>query len=93
MNAVIAGGWKYVRTTSGPDVREELYDLRADAGERHDLAGRETDRRDVLRERWLAFERDAPRWQAETERLDVSAEQAERLRELGYADDPLKSDP
>ena len=35
--AVIEGGWTYIRREG--DVREELFHLREDAGESHNLAG------------------------------------------------------
>lgn len=87
LRAVVHDGWKYLRTES-PDgtVREELYDLVRDPGERSDRAGEEPERLARLRERARAFRERAPRFEPRAARLDVDPEQAERLRALGYAD-------
>ena len=91
IRAVIRDGWKYIRTEPASDgagdVREELYDLRSDRGERKDRCASEPARCAALHQEWLAFDRAAPRWQPEPAVLEVSPEQAERLRALGYADD------
>ena len=64
LNGVREDGWKYIRTESSADVSEELYDLRRDPRERVDLAATEPAQLAALRERWLAFDREAPRWRA-----------------------------
>jgi len=88
--AVIAGGFKYLRTT-GPGraaaLREELYDLHSDPGERVDLHARKPETSARLFERWREFERRAPSWQATHQSEPIDEQEAQRLRSLGYADD------
>ena len=80
--AIVAAGHKLISTPS--DAQEELYDLQLDPGERRDLA---QDRRDVTtRLRRLLYERmvkagDLGTVPAES---DLTQEQIERLRSLGY---------
>ncbi|HTE06050.1 MAG TPA: sulfatase-like hydrolase/transferase [Planctomycetota bacterium] len=79
--AVVRDGWKLIRTPA--NGREELYDLRADPGERDDRA-----RREPARATELAAALDA--WQARGARPAVTArvatdEEARRdLQALGY---------
>jgi arylsulfatase A-like enzyme len=96
MRAVVRDGWKYIRTEPAPgrdeSVREELYDLRGDGGERVDRAASEPERRAAMYQQWLAFERAAPRWEPAAATLELSPGQAERLRTLGYADESAGAD-
>ncbi len=60
----------------------QLYDLREDPGERHDLAG---ERPDLVRERLEALEAWVARGVAQPSPVDLSEEDREALRALGYA--------
>ena len=93
LTAVRQGQWKYIRTEDGAEVSEELYDLRADPGEQRDVAARERETVAALRERWLGFDQAAPRWHAEPVRREPTQEEAQRLRALGYAEDPETAEP
>ena len=96
LTAVREGRWKYIRTEDGAEVAEQLYDLVTDPGEQRDVAIAEPERVSALRERWLEFERAAPRWYAEGVVHQPTAEEVERLRALGYADEteePERSAP
>ena len=87
--AVRTDRWKYVRTSYQWDEfvrrpeREELYDLAADPGELHDLAAGEPELlarfRELAREPWA-------RWVHDLGSVDreLSEEQRDRLRSLGY---------
>ncbi len=81
-SAVVAGGWKYIRTE--PGAREQLYDLRADPAERRNLAASPPPGvLEALRERLLAWKQGQRRtWVAPAEELDDAT--LERLRQLGY---------
>jgi len=87
LQAVREDNWKYIRTESDTGLTEELYDLTVDPGERDDRSQREPDRLARLRERWRSFDQAAPRWDAEVVRQELTPEQADRLRTLGYVDD------
>lgn len=66
--------------------RAQLYDLLDDPGERRDLASREPERARELRARleaWIAQQRALAQRSSD---LELSAEERERLRELGYLD-------
>jgi arylsulfatase A-like enzyme len=86
-------GIKYVWSPSGralrqtrPGDKEELYDLRADPGERHNLAPTGHPRLALFRhkaERWVARLRPAAR----SEQVHFDAKTVERLRALGYLRD------
>ena len=56
--AVIEGGWTYIRREA--DVREELFHLREDAGESHDLAGSPAARPELERMRAFALRGSRP---------------------------------
>ena len=51
--AVRAGDWKLVR--AGKAGAWELYDMKADRGEMHDLAGQQTERVADLSAKWEAW--------------------------------------
>jgi len=79
LRALRAGGYKYI---SAP--RPELYDLRADPGELHDLAEREPDRAATMAAALDAMVvGDDPAEVAEG-RAAADPETVERLRSLGY---------
>jgi arylsulfatase A-like enzyme len=86
--AVIDGDHKLIRSVTlgerKPEVSLELYDMRRDPAERTNLAGTETDLRDRLHRRLVAWsdrlEANAPR----AERFDPDAETRRRLEALGY---------
>jgi arylsulfatase len=64
---------------------DELYDLTADPGETHDISDASALRCDWYRQtlhRWILEQRRGPR--ATTEKVELSAEQKENLRALGY---------
>jgi arylsulfatase A-like enzyme len=77
---VVLNDVKYVWSSDGED---ELYDLRSDPGELHNLASERTELRDELRERLLS---EAGLWtqQADRPAPELSDELRERLRAMGY---------
>ena len=83
VNAVISGGSKLIRnhTYDLPRATRELYDLGTDAGERDNLA---PDRRVTAGylEMLLRQAAETNRYEAPT--AELSAEDEERLRALGY---------
>jgi arylsulfatase A-like enzyme len=70
-------GWKYIRSAEG----EELYDLRADPGERRNLAGERGEVRDRMRSALSAWTRAHPLNMAHA---PLNEELKETLRSLGY---------
>ena len=76
LTGVVAGDWKYIELPL-----PELYNLRADPGEAHNLVERETARRDVMRRALAQVEAGRP-GAAVPAALDEDA--AARLRSLGY---------
>ena len=76
LTGVVAGEWKYIELPL-----PELYDLRADPGEAHNLVERETARRDLMR-RALAQVGAGRPGAAVPAAVDEDA--AARLRSLGY---------
>jgi arylsulfatase len=68
----------------GPVVREELYDLTADPGERFDRSAEEPDRLGRLRDLVEARRQLAPVRVGDGVPVPMSEEERERLRALGY---------
>ena len=69
--------WKYIRSAAA----EELYDLRADPGERRNLAGERGDVREEMRSALAAWTRAHPLNMAHA---PLNEELKETLRSLGY---------
>jgi arylsulfatase A-like enzyme len=83
--ATIDGRWKFISKTRHPD-HVELYDLSDDPSERANLAGDLADRVARFRDMLTAFEQaHAPVTEA-LEQTDITPEQLEALRALGYVD-------
>jgi arylsulfatase A-like enzyme len=86
-DAIVLGRWRLIVGRSGDEPEYQLYDRRADPGERQDLS---VDRPDVVKKltELLDVQLEAARAVAgffdEPEDLDLSEEDLERLRELGY---------
>ena len=74
------GTWKYIE--GDEEGTRELYDLRADPGERVNLAESNVDVADELRATIAAWKQAHARGDAGT--LDLSPEDIERLKALGY---------
>jgi arylsulfatase A-like enzyme len=81
--ATIDGRWKFISKPGSPD-RLELYDLNGDPSERANLAGDLTDRVAHFQELLAAFERAHTPVTEELEQTDITPEQLEALRALGY---------
>ncbi len=77
---------KYTYGPENPELPQELYDLRADPGEEHNLAGDDPERCAALRE--LASSLRPANGDAPVEMMTIDADQQEqieeRLRDLGY---------
>ena len=80
--AVIARGHKFIHSLTDDREWEELYDLEADPGEMNDLAPSAPPLLDELRVLLRARLRSSP--MAEVNEAELSEEDIERLRELGY---------
>jgi arylsulfatase A-like enzyme len=80
--AVIARGYKYVHTLTDDDEWEELYDLRKDPGELENLASSAPEMLAELRTLLRSHLEGAAT--ASPNVADLSEEEIERLRELGY---------
>jgi arylsulfatase A-like enzyme/Flp pilus assembly protein TadD len=76
LTGVVSGDWKYIDLPL-----PELYNLRSDPGEEHNLAERETARRDTLTRALAQLTAARP---AAAVPAAVDAEAAARLRSLGY---------
>jgi arylsulfatase A-like enzyme/tetratricopeptide (TPR) repeat protein len=76
LRALRAGGWKYIDAP-----RAELYDLRADPGEEHNLLDRRPEKADRMRDR---LARRGGGETAPSEGVAVNASELERLIALGY---------
>ncbi|MEN8183611.1 MAG: sulfatase-like hydrolase/transferase, partial [Myxococcota bacterium] len=84
--AVVLDGWKYIDVRDGPG-EPELYDLREDPDEQNDLFGSTLGaaaRDALLRELERLSSGRAATWRGPAE---LSPEQAERLRRLGYLEE------
>ena len=82
LRSVVLGRWKLVRDLAGSS--EHLYDLDADPAERRDVAGEHPEERARLGDyldRWLAGLAEAG---SDRERIELTAEELERLEALGY---------
>ena len=86
--AVVEDGWKLVHNTvrprGGPEV--ELYDVRSDPFDQHDVAARHPEVVARLRQRLAAWHSRAvaARRPPEAATANLSPEEIERLRSLGY---------
>ena len=88
VHALRIGDWKYILH---PPQREELYDLRADPQEQHDLAAAEPGRTRAMREQLASLLRpDAGRGAGDDNRLRDDPRMNELLEKLGYVDDRTK---
>ncbi len=88
VQAIRQGGWKYIRAAPGNPrglATEELYDLRADPGERDDLAGHES-RRQAEMSRALRAALEAASGAAGAPGA-MSCAECNRLRVMGYVSD------
>jgi arylsulfatase A-like enzyme len=74
-------GWKLIEHRL-PRPGVELYHLADDPGEQRDLADAEPERARAMRDQLRAFADSLP--EGQPGRVTLSAEEAERLRELGY---------
>ncbi|MCC6409473.1 MAG: sulfatase [Planctomycetes bacterium] len=75
--------WKYIRSTDG---KHELYDLEADPREKRNLIAEKPELARTLEERLSRFEADSRAGPEQAAPVEVSAEELETLRALGYAD-------
>ncbi len=74
-------GWKLIENRL-PRPSVELYHLETDPGEQRDLSSAEPERARAMRDQLRAFAESLP--EGQPGRVTLSAEEAERLRELGY---------
>lgn len=89
LSSVRADGWKYIRANEGNPrglQTEELYDMVADSGEQKNLAGKngkkQTELSEVLRDEL----EQSMTMKVESQEADISMEDCERMRALGYID-------
>ncbi len=85
LRALVRGSWKLV---GGSDGRNELYDLAADPGETHDLAGQGHGEEQALAEQlrdWVSS-LDSAQGGGGEGALHTDEQSRERLRALGYID-------
>ena len=80
--ALIAGGFKYIHSWHDDDEWEELYDLESDPDELVDLAADQPERVEAMRT--LLYQRLRTGQEAEAVEAELSDEEIERLRALGY---------
>ncbi len=80
--AVVARGYKYIHSRTDDREWEELYDLHNDPGEIENLAPSASEVLDELRS--ILRERLEGAAMAEVNEAELSEEEIERLRELGY---------
>jgi hypothetical protein len=87
LSSVRADGWKYIRANEGNPRNlktEELYDVVADSGEQKNLAGKngkkQTELSEVLRDQL----EQSMTMKVESQEADISLEDCERMRALGY---------
>ena len=80
--ALVRDGFKYIHTWTDDNEWEELYDLAADPGELHDLSAAEIQRLAAMRTALQARLLEAVA--AEVVEAELSSEDIERLRALGY---------
>ena len=88
VHALRVGDYKYILR---PPQGEELYDLRADPQEQHDLAAAQPERTRAMREQLASLVRpDVGRGAGDDNRLRDDPRMNELLKELGYVDDRAK---
>jgi arylsulfatase A-like enzyme len=80
--ALVRDGYKYIHSWTDDREWEELYDLAADPGELHDLSAAEIQRLAAMRTALQARLLEAVA--AEVVEAELSSEDIERLRALGY---------
>ncbi len=85
LGSVRTNDWKLIVHLTG-DPRPELYNLRADPGERDNLSGEQTALLDDLYHRLMAFRR-AGEEESLAEPVVMAREHLEALRSLGYVTD------
>jgi arylsulfatase A-like enzyme len=78
--AAIDGRWKFI----SKDARTELYDLREDPDEQTNLAQKDPKRVEQFRAALADFERQHPPVTADPEQVEITPEELEALRALGY---------
>ena len=89
VHALRVGDWKYILR---PKHGEELYDLRADPQEQHDLAAAQPDRTRAMRDRLASLVRpDGGHSAGDENRLRDDPRMNELLEKLGYVDDRTKA--
>lgn len=81
--SIISGDYKYILTQ--PNNKEELYNLLIDPSEKDDLSSSEPEIRVSLRRRLLHQLREKAKYTTtEADSIDLTEEELDRLRELGY---------
>lgn len=89
LSSVRADGWKYIRANAGSPrgLRpEELYDVGKDPGERNDLAGKNGEMQSQLSALLRGQLEAAMTGKVEAQTADITLEDCERMRSLGYID-------
>ena len=81
--AAIDGRWKFISKAE----RTELYDLQRDPGETTNLASAHPQRVKKFRAALTAFEQKNSPVTATSEKIEITPEQLEALRALGYVGD------
>ena len=83
-----ADGYKYVMTflPGGPGYTEELFDLRTDPGEEHDVAFVFGERVQAMRRRVLDMRRRNRKMRREAPPAEITREYETQLRALGYVE-------
>ncbi|MAY81465.1 MAG: hypothetical protein CL930_11860 [Deltaproteobacteria bacterium] len=87
LSSVRADGWKYIRANEGNPrglQTEELYDVVADSGEQKNLAGKNGKKQTELSEILRDELEQSMTMKVESQDADISMEDCERMRALGY---------
>jgi arylsulfatase A-like enzyme len=89
LSSVRADGYKYIRANLGNPRGvnpEELYNIEADRGEQNDLAGKEGATQTRLSKLLRTQLEQALRFKVAAQQADISMEDCERMRALGYVE-------
>jgi arylsulfatase A-like enzyme len=87
LKAIRAENWKYIEANEDNPrglSQYELYDLRVDAGEKDNLAGKSGQRQKDMAEMMRAQFKAAQEIRVQEKQADLSMEDCERMRALGY---------